>query len=52
MAKSSSKGSGGTPMTTTAAGRIQSATAKAGGGGVAKGSVAARAQAAAARNGK
>ncbi|HGY9579198.1 TPA: hypothetical protein ACOJPN_002849 [Vibrio harveyi] len=41
-----------TPMTLTAAARIQSGQAKANGGQVAKGSFAARAQAAAARNGK
>lgn len=40
-----------TPMTTTAAARIQSTTAKAGNGGVSKGSFAARAQSAAAKNG-
>jgi len=39
-----------TPMTQTAAARIQSATAKA--GGVSKGSFAARAQSAAAKGGK
>ncbi|HEX6372985.1 MAG TPA: hypothetical protein VF006_28945 [Longimicrobium sp.] len=38
-------------MTTSAAGRIQSAAAKAGGGQVKSGTFAARAQAAAARNG-
>jgi len=38
-------------MTSSAAGRIQGAAAKAGGGQVSKGSFAARAQAAAARNG-
>ncbi|ELA7921210.1 hypothetical protein Q4905_003528 [Vibrio alginolyticus] len=41
-----------TPMTPTAAARIQSGQAKANGGQVAKGSFAARAQAAAAKNGK
>ncbi|MCG6340589.1 hypothetical protein K6U19_04910 [Vibrio fluvialis] len=41
-----------TPTTPTAAARIQSGQAKANGGQVAKGSFAARAQAAAARNGK
>lgn len=41
-----------TPMTPIAAARIQSAAAKANGGQVAKGSFAARAQAAAAKNGK
>ncbi|MFT5700886.1 MAG: hypothetical protein ACI8ZB_003771 [Desulforhopalus sp.] len=39
-----------TSMTTTASSRIQSATAKAGSGGVAKGGFAARAQKAAAKN--
>lgn len=39
-----------TPMTTTASSRIQSTTSKAGNGGVAKGSFAARAQRAAAKN--
>jgi len=38
-----------TPMTPQAAGRIQSATAKANGGGVSKDSFAARAQSAAAK---
>lgn len=41
-----------TPMTPSAAARIQSAAAKANGGQVTKGSFAARAQAAAAKNGK
>ncbi|AUW38546.1 hypothetical protein [Vibrio mimicus] len=41
-----------TPMTPSAAARIQSSAAKASGGQVAKGSFAARAQAAAAKNGK
>jgi hypothetical protein len=41
-----------TPMTSTAAGRIQSSQAKANGGQVAKGTFAARSQAAAAKNGK
>ncbi len=47
-----SKGSkrGKTPMTPTAASRIQSATAKGGNGKVGKGSFAARAQSAAAKN--
>ncbi|WP_434762514.1 hypothetical protein [Vibrio fortis] len=40
------------PMTPTAAARIQSGQAKANGGQVAKGSFAARAQTAAAKNGK
>jgi len=39
-----------TPMTSKAAARIQSATAKANGGKVAKGSFASRAQRAAAKN--
>jgi len=44
-------GSGrGTPMTPAAAARIQSATARASGGQVAKSSFAARAQSAAAKN--
>ncbi len=51
MAKSSAKSASRTPMTTSAAARIQSATAKAHGGQVASGSFAARAQAAAAQNG-
>lgn len=51
MSQQSSSGSQGqSPMTSAAAARIQSATAKAGGGRVAKGSFAARAQSAAARN--
>jgi hypothetical protein len=41
-----------TPMTTAAAVRIQVATANANGGGVAKGSFAARAQSVAAKGGK
>ncbi len=41
-----------TPMTTSAVARIQSASAKAGNGGVQKGSFAARVQSAAAKNGK
>lgn len=40
------------PMTTTAAARIQSATAKNSGGSIAKGSFAARAQSVAAKGGK
>jgi len=40
------------PMTSSAASRIQSSTAKSSGGGVSKGSFAARAQSAAAKNGK
>ncbi|MGR3721964.1 hypothetical protein LGT41_0001485 [Abyssibius alkaniclasticus] len=50
MAKSTNTGSK-TPMNSTAAARIQRAAAKANGGGVSKGSHAARAQAAAAKNG-
>ena len=46
-----SKSKSTTPMTTKAAGRIQSSTAKASGGKVAKGSFAARAQSAAAKGG-
>ena len=42
-------GKGSTPMTLKAAARIQSATAKSGGGGVPKGSFAARAQSVAAQ---
>ena len=38
------------PMTSSAASRIQSSTAKSNGGGVSSGSFAARAQSAAARN--
>lgn len=41
-----------TPMTAAATARIQGATAKANGGGVAKGSFAARAQRAAAKGAK
>lgn len=41
-----------TPMTPTAAARIQGANAKANGGKVSKGSFPARAQAAATKNGK
>lgn len=41
-----------TPMTAAAAARIQGATAKANGGGVANGSFAARAQGAAAKGAK
>lgn len=52
MSHNGSQGSqGGTPMNVQAAARIQGAQAKANGGQVAKGSFAARAQAAAARNG-
>ena len=40
------------PMTPAAASRIQGATAKGNGGGVSKGSFAARAQSAAAKGGK
>jgi len=54
MSETTSQGSQGsqghTPMTPSAAARIQSATAKAGGGQVAKGSFAAKAQSAAAHN--
>lgn len=49
-ASKGSKGGKSTPMTPADAARIQSAAAKAGGGGVAKGSFAARVQSAAARN--
>lgn len=51
-AKPSTPSAPATPMTGTAAARIQSATAKANGGAVAKGSFAARAQSAAAKGGK
>ncbi|NHC07900.1 hypothetical protein [Azonexus fungiphilus] len=51
MAKSSAKSAPRTPMTTAAAARIQSATARTNGGQIASGSFAARAQAAAAHNG-
>jgi len=51
MSQQSPSGSQGpSPMTSAAAARIQSATAKSGGGQVAKGSFAARAQSAAAHN--
>ncbi len=51
MSQQSPSGSQGqSPMTSAAAARIQGATAKAGGGQVAKGSFAARAQSAAAHN--
>ncbi|MFC4342131.1 hypothetical protein [Cupriavidus numazuensis] len=42
----------GTPMTQSAASRIQSATARASGGGVPKGGFAARAQRAATKRGR
>jgi len=48
--QSSSGSQGHTPMTPAAAARVQSATAHANGGQVAKGSFAARAQSAAAHN--
>ena len=51
-AKTSTPAAPATPMTGLAAARIQSATAKASGGAVAKGSFAARAQSAAAKVGK
>ena len=51
-AKPSTPSAPANPMTGTAAARIQSATAKANGGAVAKGSFAARAQSAAAKVGK
>lgn len=51
MGKGGGKGGGGkVPMTPARASAIQSATAKASGGQVAKGSFAARAQSAAAQN--
>jgi len=48
--QSSQSSQGHTPMTSDAAARIQSATAKSSGGQVAKGSFAAKAQSAAAHN--
>lgn len=50
--KTSTPASPANPMTSSAAARIQGATAKANGGAVAKGSFAARAQSAAAKGGK
>jgi len=50
MAKSSAKSAPHTPMTTAAAARIQSTTARASGGKVASNSFPARAQSAAASN--
>ncbi len=50
MGKGHSGSRGSTPMTSAAAARIQSATARSSGGQVAKGSFAARAQSAAAQN--
>lgn len=50
--KTSAPSAPATPMTATAAARIQGATAKANGGMVAKGSFAARAQSTAAKGGK
>lgn len=50
MAKSSSNASARSPMTFSAAARIQSAIARGNGGQVARGSFAARAQSAAAHN--
>lgn len=50
--KTSSRSTPASPMTTTAAARIQGSTAKSNGGAVAKGSFAARAQSAAAKGGK
>lgn len=50
--KSTTPAANPTPMTTTAAARIQSATAKSSGGTVSKGSFAARATSAAAKGGK
>ncbi|MEL0658980.1 hypothetical protein V6255_07480 [Psychromonas arctica] len=49
---SNSKSNQSTPMTPTAAARIQSSQAKANGGQVIKGSFAARAQSSAAKNSK
>jgi hypothetical protein len=51
-AKTSTQAGAASPMTPVAASRIQGATAKGNGGGVAKGSFAARAQSAAAKGGK
>jgi hypothetical protein len=51
MAKSNSTSTARTPMTLSAAARIQSTTARSTGGTVANGSFAARAQSAAAHNG-
>jgi hypothetical protein len=51
-AKPSSTSTPAKPMTSTAAARIQSATAKTHGGGVPQGSFATRAQSAAAKGGK
>lgn len=51
-AKTSTPSAPATPITGTAAARIQSATAKANRGSVPKGSFAARAQSAAAKGGK
>ncbi len=48
--KNGSKSSKPTPMTTRAAARVQSTTARANGGQIAKGGFAARAQRAAAKN--
>lgn len=50
--KTSAPASARTPMTAEAAARIQSATSKANGGSVPKGSFAATAQSAAAKGGK
>lgn len=50
--KTSTRAAPSTPMTQTAASRIQSATARTSGGTVAKGSFSARAQSAAAKGGK
>lgn len=50
--KTSTPAAPSTPMTQTAASRIQAATARTSGGTVAKGSFAARAQSAAAKGGK
>lgn len=50
--KTSTPAAPSTPMTQTAASRIQSATARTTGGTVAKGSFSARAQSAAAKGGK
>ena len=52
MSKSKSSNGSQTPMSSSAAARVQSSNAKASGGAVSKGSFAARAQSAAAKNSK
>lgn len=51
-AKSTTRSASSTPMTATAAARIQSTTAKSNGGAVPKGSFSARAQSTAAKGSK